>query len=271
MTTDIDLLLEKYWNSDTSPEEEGVLKSYFSSKDVSEHHVPFKDYFESLHLHSALIHTSPSDIYTIMDKYWEGTASEYEERFIIHYFNHGEVEEDLQPFKDLFIFFQSSGELAPNQEFDVENIIEKYWNGDTSLEEEDFLRVYFQSQKDSHENELYGDYFMFVNNNRKARWSQENASQRTLILPSKGEALVLRKWAYAAAAIFVLAITSWFVIQNITGAEDSTPSYVHEIEDPEEAYKVTMEALAMLSSKYNKSEETFRENISLMGKADIFR
>lgn len=271
MTTDIDLLLEKYWNLETSPKEEGILKSYFSGNDIAEHHFSFKDYFESLNIQSSLVHTLPYDIHTVLAKYWEGNSTEYEDRFIFHYFNNGEVEEDLLPFSDLFLFLQLSGNAVPTQEYTIESITEKYWEGNTSLEEEDFLRLYFQNKKDTHENEIYRDYFMFVNKNRETQWSKENAKPRTLGLPSKSKSLVFRKWAYAAAAIFMVTIASWFVIQNMTEADDPASAYVYEIEDPEEAYKVTMEALAMLSSKYNKSEEAFKENISLMGKADIFR
>ena len=45
MRPDIDNLLEKYWEGETSVEDEKVLKQYFKSSDVEEEHAAFKDLF----------------------------------------------------------------------------------------------------------------------------------------------------------------------------------------------------------------------------------
>jgi hypothetical protein len=41
----IEEILEKYWNAESSIEEENVLKAYFNSDNVSEGHLPFKSFF----------------------------------------------------------------------------------------------------------------------------------------------------------------------------------------------------------------------------------
>jgi hypothetical protein len=49
------------------------------------------------------------------------------------------------------------------------------------------------------------------------------------------------------------------------------PLYVQEIEDPEEAYRITMQALAMVSGKLNKGTESISIGIDNLNKANIFK
>lgn len=41
----IDQLLERYWQCETTLEEEGILRAFFSQKDVPAHLLPYKDLF----------------------------------------------------------------------------------------------------------------------------------------------------------------------------------------------------------------------------------
>ncbi|MGB4960158.1 MAG: hypothetical protein WBO36_11835, partial [Saprospiraceae bacterium] len=48
-------------------------------------------------------------------------------------------------------------------------------------------------------------------------------------------------------------------------------SMVEEIEDPEEALRVTKEALALVSRKFRKSQNSVKENLGALEKVSIFK
>ena len=83
----------------------------------------------------------------------------------------------------------------------------------------------------------------------------------------------IKKYIYAAAAIFVLAIGSIIVVKNLNNNDQPKETYsqVQEIEDPEEALRVTKQALALLSKKLNSSTKTVKENMGSLEKASIFK
>lgn len=271
MTTDIDQLLEKYWNADTSSEEEVMLRQYFSGNQISESHIAFRDYFESRQIMSSLKPQKSSDIYTLLARYWDGNTSEYEDCQIRKYFSGHHIDEKLLPYRDLFVYFNLFEEKCIHNFDHLERLQQKYWDGETRTEEEELLMYYYQDDNYLSTEDSYQDYFAYMKIIRELNWDYDNAHINKTELKPSNQIIRIRQWVYATSAVFILGVASWFVIRNTATVEKTPQSYVYEIEDPDEAYQVTMEALAMLSSKYNKSEESFRENFSLVGRADIFK
>ena len=129
----------------------------------------------------------------------------------------------------------------------IKNLLEAYWTGETSREEEAELRRFFSREE------------------IPATWAREAVlfryfqQQRGIRMPhpcseapvQKARPLWARRWMQAAA--FVLIMTSagaiWYAGQ--ISREKERVLAADTFEDPEEAYEVLREALFLVSSKMN--------------------
>ncbi len=157
---------------------------------------------------------------------------------------------------------------------DIDHLLDKYWEGDTSLEDEQTLKQYFLSSDVVEQHIAFKDLFVFFDQESNVKYptgSQTITSETKTNV--KVRSLTIKKYLYAAAAIFVLAICSIFVVNNLKNDVPTKETYtqVEEIEDPEEALRVTKQALALLSKKFNSSTKTVKQNMAPLEKASIFK
>jgi len=157
---------------------------------------------------------------------------------------------------------------------DIDNLLDKYWEGETSIEDEQVLKKYFLSSDVAEQHAAFRDLFVYFDHESKVKYPTQNQSNTPESETTfKVRSLSIKKYIYAAAAIFLLAIYSVFVINNLKNEPQTKESYsqVQEIEDPEEALRVTKQALALLSKKFNSSTKTVKENMRSLEKASIFK
>lgn len=220
MNNKIDQLLDKYWEGETSVEEHAVLMQYFLGKEIHQAHQPFKDLFIGIASIQQIQSPVITDIDTLLDKYWEGTTTQKEEQIIKSYFKSGQISETHQSYADLFDFFEEQLETTY-----VAPII--------SLSEN-------------------------ANN-------QVGAQQNTI--------KKMTSWMVSVAAIAVFAVGALFVIKNMNASqtEDTLAAQVYEVEDPEEALRITREALALVSNKFKESQEPLKDNLEKIEKINIFK
>ena len=155
----------------------------------------------------------------------------------------------------------------------INDLLEKYWEGETTVEEENLIKSYFQKGDVAPEHQAFLPLFTFFNEQNNIHYTipdeniiaQKGRNSTPVIgLPSS------KKWIYAVAAVFGLITASWFLFRPSSDTT-STTAYVNEIEDPEEAYRVTMKALAMVSGKLNKGTESISIGMVNVNKANIFK
>lgn len=210
----------------------------------------------------------------LLDKYWDGETSLEDEKSLRQYFCSNDIDESHLAFRDLFDWATESATVTCPVTDDVNVILEKYWNGETSVQEENVLKAYFKSGKVSNNHLAFADLFSFFDEQAQITFDDSRSKDDKKDSPKTGQIISIfyKKWVYAAAAASVLIIASVFVIKNFN-TETTQPSYtsVHEIEDPEEALRVTKEALAMVSKKFRKSQESIKENMGALEKATIFK
>lgn len=133
----------------------------------------------------------------------------------------------------------------------IDKLLEKYWNGETSLEEEKVIKSHFKSNP-ALTNE--GHYFRYLAKEKQVKYEG-----------SKG---IIRKraWISAAATVTIGVITAALVFND--AKKDP-----FAIEDPEKAFEATKNALMMISgelkegknhtlelSKFNKAQEELQED-----------
>jgi hypothetical protein len=130
----------------------------------------------------------------------------------------------------------------------IENIIEKYFQGETSIAEEKELKEYFSSSDVAQHLEQYKPMFGYFSQVKTQKSMQE------IPLQSKKRNVA---WLSIAASVVVLLGIGTFMYVS----EKNTPPVVAQSElgtydNPEEALAATQKALAMLSNNVNVGIES---------------
>ena len=150
-------------------------------------------------------------------------------------------------------------------------LLEKYWNADTTPEEEALLM-----QERSSLPGPESQYFAFI---AAARREQSHLSiddieaynLKQTLNASRATVRPLYRWMASAAAIMIFffsALGVWKYSQQATQQDQMAETF----EDPYEAYEEVRQALAFVSSKLNKSQNEALVNIQKAGEyAEIFK
>ena len=109
------------------------------------------------------------NINNLLEKYWNAEASLQEEAELRAYFSGSDVAPEHEQYKDLFTFFAVSRlqstdldvEKVMSSLSDIDSLLEKYWNAETSLDEEAQLRAYFTGDNIAPKHQQYKDLFTF--------------------------------------------------------------------------------------------------------------
>jgi hypothetical protein len=151
----------------------------------------------------------------------------------------------------------------------LQQLLQKYWDGNTTLEEEQLLRDYFQSAAVPDELRDVASMFQYFNQAKKNSLN-DITFDRTLIdkvttKPKSGRVrnLVFNSMRIAAGVVVVMAAT-WFIKKEI---RQSTPQEVVDTyDDPKLAFEETKKALLMISKSFGTAEEQARK-INLFNEA----
>lgn len=305
MNTNINQLLEKYWNTETSLQEEAELRAYFSSDDVADEHKQYNALFE--HFTSQRLERTNLDVEALLgnlnnmddliEKYLNVETTLEEEKIIRSYFNGNDVEAKHAQYLPLFDYYKETSELTSDLDLEVlfsgegnlDQLIEKYWNAETTLEEEKTLAQYFAGSEVSKEHAEIAPVFAYYQTQRSATSNIDVESLLNAQIESEGHSVSdnteapqsksakvinLRQVAAAVAAMFVLGFAA-VTVMNTTSSSDTQyrGKYVQLDEEAEaqEAYEITKQALALLSKKINKGSNTVVTSVAKADKASIFK
>lgn len=151
------------------------------------------------------------------------------------------------------------------------NLLEKYWNGETSLQEEQQLL-----QEMAGSNSEDARYFEMLaaarNQKSKLTIADITAFNQNQKAPASGPVIrPLYRWIASAAAVIAFVAAGaglWNYSQQATQPAQMAETF----EDPYEAYEEVREALAFVSGKLNKSQGEAMLNIKKAGEyADMFK
>lgn len=128
----------------------------------------------------------------------------------------------------------------------IEILIEKYFEGETSIAEEKELKAYFSSLDVAQHLEQYKPVFGY--------FSQAKQEQFTASIPLKsGRKQKRLAWLSVAASVLVMLGIGFFAYQNTS---EPTQENLGVIDDPEIAFKETQKALALISKHVNTGIES---------------
>lgn len=114
----------------------------------------------------------------------------------------------------------------------IDKLLEKYWNGETSLEEEKVIKSHFKSNP-ALSNE--GHYFRYLAKQQAQKYEGSKAMSTR------------KAWLSAAATITIGVITAALVFND--AKKDP-----FAIDDPEKAFQATKEALMMIGAELNQGQ-----------------
>ena len=126
----------------------------------------------------------------------------------------------------------------------IEKLLEKYENGETSLKEEQVLKNYFTSDTVAPHLEMYKPMFEYFLVNKQEQFTKD--------VPLKTKRIFNYKWI-SVAAVAVLMLGFYFNEPIVSSYEE----YAYgTYSNPEEALSELENSLAMISGHFNKGTST---------------
>ncbi|MFB9077104.1 hypothetical protein ACFFLS_03320 [Flavobacterium procerum] len=134
----------------------------------------------------------------------------------------------------------------------IENLLEKYFQGETSTAEEKILKEYFSSPDVAQHLEQYKPLFAYFSQAGEPKFTSE------ITLANSHNQKRKTAWlSIAAAAVLFLGIgTFFYVSEDNTSTAVASQKELGTYDDPEEALKATQKALALLSNNVNVGIES---------------
>lgn len=151
----------------------------------------------------------------------------------------------------------------------LQNLLQKYWSGETTMEEEHALKDYFRQADVPDELKEVAAMFRYFDQTKKNALN-DIAFDRTLIdkvsgklNQGKGRNLLFNSMRIAAGVVVVMAAT-WFIRNEI---RQTTPQEVVDTyDDPKLAFEETKKALMMIGKSFGTAEEQAKK-INLFNEA----
>lgn len=142
---------------------------------------------------------------------------------------------------------------------EIGQLLEKYWNCETSLEEEQILRSYFNGPDVPEQLKDAAGLFRFFEAER-LRSLEENFDSEAMRKVKKaersGKVVSMVRWmqvARIAAGVLVMVAATYFVRNEVIKSNHG--NIPGEITDPQQALEETKKALMMISKSFGKAKE----------------
>lgn len=283
-------LVEKYFEGESSIQEEEQLRLYFAGSDIHKELTIYTSIFNTFKADAAVklsgnFNTNLQSIIIddVMGSFFEGETSVEDEQILKGYFNGKEIAEKHKNYKPYFTYTTQeaipklSSNFESNFQFKlVDSLLEDYFEGNTSLEDEKTLNEYFLGNKIAEHHKSYKSLFEFydfesqlvLNSDfNKKLEARLNEPKVIPINRNKKEETKVRRMTPAiwrAAAMIALAIGGfWLLDLPNSNSVKTTPLAAastidwskYEPKDPETALAETKAALALVSRKMKEGEE----------------
>jgi len=142
-----------------------------------------------------------------------------------------------------------------SSKINIAELQEKFWNGETSLEEEKLLKSHFA---EGESNDGIDVYFQYL------------STEKALNYAPKKQVKVVRmnttRRVMAIAASLIVLVSGYFFIQ-----QNHTQDNVYYAQTPEEALEITKNALSVINNNVNKGNSLIFNNLNEYNKVNLFK
>ncbi|KUJ61794.1 hypothetical protein AR687_11285 [Flavobacteriaceae bacterium CRH] len=128
----------------------------------------------------------------------------------------------------------------------IEDIVEKYFQGETSIAEENELKEYFSSPNVAQHLEQYKPMFGYF-----SQVKQQKSTQEIPLPKSRDKKRNLAWLSIAASVVVLLGIGTYLYVSDQNATPVVAQSELGTYDNPEEALAATQKALALLSNNVN--------------------
>ncbi len=136
----------------------------------------------------------------------------------------------------------------------MNELLEKYWEGQTSLQEEQQLRDYFASDQVLPQHELYRPLFAALVVESSSEVDDFDAFAKVNTQQTQEKIVNSKTWkGIVAAASISLLVALGAGYFNQPSQQD-----LGTYEDPQEAYEATLAALELVGTKFNKGRNNLQ-------------
>ena len=279
-------LVEQYFDGETSVEQEQKLRMYFSGEEIHQELTLYTPIFRfqtqssqlklSSDFQSKLNHTIIDDL---IASFFEGETNLEDEKILKNYFSDNAIQEKHKEFAPYFNYTQQEAIPALSTDFStnfqhklIDSLLESYFEGTSTLEEEQMLKDYFNGNIEKRHLE-YQSLFSLFAHEKEAQLSSDFSDKLNEKLtegkvvemkPAESEGKVRRMIPsyWRAAAMIALAIGGLWMLdlpQNNGESPVMAAGQInwskYEPKNPEEALAQTKAALALFSRKMQEGEE----------------
>ena len=130
----------------------------------------------------------------------------------------------------------------------IENILEKYFQGETSIAEENELKEYFSSPNVAQHLKQYQSIFGYFSQVKEQKSTQE--------IPLETKKRNVAWLSIAASVVVLLGIGTYFYVSEKNTTPVVAQSELGTYDNPEKAFAETQKALALLSNNVNVGIES---------------
>ena len=152
----------------------------------------------------------------------------------------------------------------------IRKLLDKYWEGESSIEEESQLRSFFSGEDIPEDLKPYQPLFQFFqleqDKNLNVDFDQRLIQELKSSEKPPAKVRSLPYYLMRVAAVGILLISIYFVGQQWSDGSYNTVAETEEM-TPEEVYAQTKEALLLVSAKLNKGTSVANDGMSKMNKA----
>lgn len=153
---------------------------------------------------------------------------------------------------------------------DIETLLNKYWDGETTLEEERSLKAYFAQPGIDEKWRPVAPLFQAIREEQAQQMPHRNGGTRVVA----GNFSPRLRWAAAAALIGMLALAGTWAVRNQQEeqriAANKARLQEDTFEDPQQAAAEIKAALALVSSKMRKGKKNAAKGLKKMEKVEKY-
>src|ERR1044071_3871795 len=149
----------------------------------------------------------------------------------------------------------------PMDSKEIGQLLEKYWNCETTLEEEQVLRSYFNGPNVPDQLKDAAELFRFFENERQRSLNTEfdhDVMHSVKKTERKTKIISMVRWvqvARIAAGVLVMVAAGYFIRNEVLKSKDQPQAIADTFTDPKDALEETKKALMLISKSFGKAKE----------------